>query len=197
MLNTRKAMDKLFVSRVRIKLLHHFMTHQDVPVHLRGAVRELKEEINAVRRELTRLEEIKLLRSEVRGNRKYYMLNKQGPFVEELSAIVHKTFGLGGELVRNQMKLGDIKFAILTQSYTNGLQLGSHNVDLVLIGSVEMKVLEEIVAEVEKKENREINYTVLKYTDFDIRKRRRDSFVTELLLSPKILVVGTQEELVS
>lgn len=190
-------MDKLFVSRVRIKLLHHFLFNQDVPVHLRGAVRELKEEINAVRRELTRMEEIKLLRSEVRGNRKYYMLNKQGPFVEELTSIVHKTFGLGGEIVRNQTRLGDVKFAILTQSYTSGLQLGSHNVDLVLIGNIEVKVLGEIVAEIEKKESREINYTVLKYSDFDLRKRRRDSFVTELLLSPKILIIGTQEELVS
>jgi hypothetical protein len=190
-------MDKLFVSRVRIKLLHYFLSNQDVPVHLRGAVRELDEEINAVRRELNRMEEVKLLKSDHRGNRKYFILNKQGPFVEELTGIVYKTFGLGGEIVRNQTKLGDVKFAILTTSYTSGVSSNAQNVDLVLIGDINMEELQLLIDNVERKENREINYTVLKYSDFELRKRRRDSFVMDMLISTKILVIGTQEDLIA
>ena len=47
-----------------------------MPIHLRGAVREFNEEINAVRRELNRLEEAKILLTEKRGNRKYFVLNQ-------------------------------------------------------------------------------------------------------------------------
>jgi hypothetical protein len=195
MLNAKKAMDKLFVSRVRIKLLHYFMMNQDIPVHLRGAVRELKEEINAVRRELSRMEEIKLLKSEVRGNRKYYMLNKQGPFVEELTGIIYKTFGIGGEIIRNQAKLGEIKFAILTSDFLTGVKSSTHNVDLVIIGEVNMSELESIISDFETKEKQEINYTVLKLSDYDLRKRRKDSFIMELLLNPKLMLIGSSFEL--
>ena len=49
----------------------------------------------------------------------------------------------------------------------------------------------------EKQLNREINYTVLKKSEFDVRKKRRDPFVAELLVANKILLIGNQEELVS
>lgn len=197
MSNGKKAMEQLFVSRVRIKLLHYYFTHPDTPVHLRGAVRELKEEINAVRRELNRMEEIQLLRIDQRGNRKYYTLNKEGPFIEELRGIVFKAFGLGGEILKNQKKIGTIKFAILTSSYVTGIPVGNQNVDLILIGDINLTELNAIISEFEKKEEREVNYTVLKPTEFELRKKRRDPFVTELLLSTKLMVVGSQEELVS
>jgi uncharacterized protein len=197
MLNAKKAMDKLFVSRVRVKLLNYFLMNPDVPVHLRGAVRELKEEINAVRRELNRMEEVKLLTSESRGNRKYYMLNRQGPFVEELTGIVYKTFGLGGDIIRNESRLGDVKFAVLTSDYITRVTSSSHNVDLVLIGEINMDELEEIISTTEAKEKREVNYTVLKTTEFELRKRRKDSFVMELLLTPKLMLLGSSVDLAS
>lgn len=197
MINSRKAMENLFVSRVRIKLLKFFMMNPDVPVHLRGAVREMKEEINAVRRELMRLEEIKLLKTDTRGNRKYYVLNKQGPFVEELRGIVFKTFGLGGELLRNMSKLGDIKFGILTGAYLTGIDTASHPVDLVLIGDVNTDEMNKLIASFEQKEQREINYTVFSLNEFELRKKRKDNFVIELLLGPKLMLMGTHEELIS
>lgn len=195
MVNYRKAMDKLFVSRVRIKLLKYFLENPDVPIHLRGAVRELKEEINAVRRELIRLEETQILKCEVRGNRKYYFLSQQAPFMEELRGIVYKSFGLGGEIIRNRNKLGEIKFAIITSNYYSGVSTMQHPVDLVIVGDLDMDLLNQIIDDHERAESREINYTVFSTGDFELRRKRRDAFVTELMLSPKIMLVGTQEEL--
>lgn len=195
-MNPRKAMDKLFVSRVRIKLLRHFLENPDTPIHLRGSVREIDEEINAVRRELIRLEEVKLIRSDRRGNRKYYLLNQDGPFIQELRGIIYKTFGLGGAIIKRQSKLGDIRFAILTGNYYTGISNMEHPVDLVLIGNPEMDELEKLIKEQEKKEAREINYTVFTPKDFDLRKRRSDSFVIELLVAPKLMLIGTISELV-
>ncbi|MFW5702525.1 MAG: hypothetical protein ACOCXP_01005 [Candidatus Dojkabacteria bacterium] len=197
MVNTKKALDNLFVSRVRIKLLHYFLVHKDIPVHLRGAVREINEEINAVRRELNRLEEIKLLKSESRGNRKYFMLNPQGPLVDELTGMIFKTFGLGGDVLRNINKLGDVSYAILTEDYISGVQSTEHNVDLIMIGEIDLDALSQVVDEAERKEKREINYTVLGSEDFELRKKRRDSFVMDILLTPKLLLVGSERDLLA
>ena len=82
----------MFISKVRISILRLFFTHRDVPYHVRGVVREIREEINAVRRELLRMAAIKLLRSENKGNRVYYTLNMDHTFFDELLNMVYKSF---------------------------------------------------------------------------------------------------------
>jgi DNA-binding transcriptional ArsR family regulator len=196
MANAKKTLEYLFVSKVRIKSLRYFFFNPDVPIHLRAAVRELNEEINAVRRELTRLEEIKLLKSEKRGNRKYFSLNYNNPFFNEFMSIIHKTFGLGGAIITNAKKMGEIDYAILTSSFTRGIRMGVHDVDLVVIGQIDLGFLSDLVEKTEKKIGREINYTVLKRSEFELRKKRRDSFVMELVLSSKIVLIGREEDLI-
>ncbi|HEC65175.1 MAG TPA: hypothetical protein ENI23_07775 [bacterium] len=197
MSHQREIINHLFISKVRIKSLKYFFFHPDVPIHLRGAVRKLGEEINAVRRELTRMEKIKLLHTERRGNRKYFMLNKRFPFYSELLSIVHKTFGLGGEIIRNAGKLGDIQFALLTSSFTQGMRVGMHDIDMVLIGQVNVDVLTGIVERAEKQMGKEINYTVLKNSEFQLQKKRRDAFIMDLIVGNKIMLLGDQEDFLS
>ena len=151
MANLTKSLDALFISKVRIKSLKYFIFHPDVPIHLRAAVRELKEEINAVRRELNRLDEIGLLTSEVRGNRKYFSLNFKHPLLEELTGIFHKAFGLGGEIMRNLKNLGDVKAAVLAGTYLKGVVPVGQAVDLLLVGDLDMNVVTTMVEEAQKK----------------------------------------------
>jgi hypothetical protein len=197
MYNLVKGLNDLFISKVRIKSIKYFIFNPDVPIHLRGAVRDFKEEINAVRRELNRLEEIGLLLTETRGNRKYYSLNPNYPFLPELMGMLHKTFGLGGSILNNQEKLGDVQFVILAGTFTNFLKTSSHNVDMVVIGNVNVEELNHIVEDAEKKLGRQINYTVMKSSEFALHKKRRDAFVMELLLGNKILLLGNNEDLIS
>ncbi|MBN1331514.1 nucleotidyltransferase domain-containing protein [Candidatus Dojkabacteria bacterium] len=196
-MNMRKSIDFLMISKVRIKSLRYFFFNPDMPIHLRGAVRKFKEEINAVRRELNRLEEVKILTTEKRGNRKYYAVNKEHPYFEVLLALMHKTFGLGGDLLKSISKLGDVKFILLTSSYTKGAALKPHDVDLVVVGDVNIDLLSEIVGLAEKKLGKEVNYTVLTENDFDLRKKRRDSFVAELVMGDHILVYGDKVQFIN
>ena len=191
MSNPRKYLDQLFISKVRIKAIRHFFMNPDEPIHLRAAVRELDEEINAVRRELTRMEEIKLLLAEKRGNRKYFRLNPYFLYYDELLGMVHKTFGLGGEVVAAQNKLGEVQFALLSQGFVYGEYYGTHTIDLAVVGKgIDMTVLDEIVSKEEKRTNRNIHYTVLSITDFETHKRRKDQFVLELIAQNKVMLVG-------
>ncbi len=193
----KKSLDYLFISKVRIKALKYFYFHPDIPIHLRGAVRELKEEINAVRRELNRLEEIKIVETERRGNRKYYKLNRKHPYFDDILAIIHKTFGLGGDLLRSLRKLNDVKFIVLTSSYTLGIPLEPNDIDLVIVGNVDLNFLDELVSIAEKSIGRQINYTVLTEYDFEIRKKRRDTFITQIVTGNHILVYGDKTLFVS
>ncbi len=194
--NPRKYLDQLFISKVRIKAMKYFFQNPDRSIHLRGAVREFNEEINAVRRELTRMEEIKLVIAEKRGNRKNFRLNKEFVFFPELLGIVHKTFGLGGEIVTMQKKLGEIDFALLTQKFVYGQAYGTHKVDLVVVGEVDLKQLAGLIEAEEHKLQREIHYTVLSRSDFELRRRRRDSFVVELMVQETLMLIGGKRDFV-
>jgi hypothetical protein len=191
----KKVVEYLFISKVRIKILKLFFLHPDVPYHIRGVVREISEEINAVRRELLRLEYIKLLKSERKGNRLYFTLQDNFPFYNELLSIVYKTFGLGGEIIRCQKELGDIKFGLLTKAYTKGIKMTSSDVDLILVGQVNIPALTAAVQRAERQTGREINYTVLKDSEFILRKKRRDTFVLGMLQGSKVMLIGDEDDL--
>ena len=55
-------LNDIITSRVRIKLLELYFANPTEMYHVRGVVREVKEEINAVRRELTRMESAGILK---------------------------------------------------------------------------------------------------------------------------------------
>jgi hypothetical protein len=196
---TIKALEHLFISKVRIKALKYFTLNPDRPIHLRGAVREFNEEINAVRRELSRLEETKIVTSENKGNRKYFVTNVEHPFYNELVALFHKTYGLGGEILANLKKLGDVEFALLTPAFTKRLyaNMAGQIIDLVIIGTIDMQVIEDIVYKVQNEVGREIHYMIMKPSEFQIRKRRSDQLVIDLILQDNIMLVGKKEEFVS
>jgi DNA-binding transcriptional ArsR family regulator len=191
-----KSLELLFVSKVRIKALNFFLLNPNMPIHLRGAVREFKEEINAVRRELIRLEDMKLISVENVGNRKYFKLNLEHPFINELLGVFHKTFGLGGDIVDNVKKLGTIEFAFLTPSYTKGIYLNNQVIDVTIIGMVDMNFLETIIKKHQDKGGREIHYTVIKPSEFQIRKRRKEDFIMNLMIQDPIMLVGSHEDMV-
>ena len=107
----------IITSKVRIKILELFFSNPKELYHVRGIVREIKEEINAVRRELTKLEADGLLRKEPRGNRVYYFLKPEHPFFGDLISIVAKTKGLGATIIENKSKIGKVSFVMFSGKF--------------------------------------------------------------------------------
>src|SRR3989339_1393037 len=99
------SLTDLFVSRVRVKLIKIFLSQPQEIFYVRQLVRETGEEINAVRRELLRLETRGLVKKEPRANRLYYSFVKTYPFYQDLLSLVAKTSGLGATIIKNKNKL--------------------------------------------------------------------------------------------
>lgn len=193
---TQKSLESIFISKVRLKVLRHFLFNPDTEIHLRGAVREFQEEINAVRRELTRLEAAKIIKVESKGNRKYFQLNVEHPFVGELLSIFHKSYGLGASLIENSKKMGDVEYAFLTPAFTKNSYYGSQVVDLVVVGNIDLRVLEDLIQKNQQDLKKEIHYMVLKSSEFQLRKRRKDQFVNDLMVQDLVMLIGSIEEFI-
>jgi DNA-binding transcriptional ArsR family regulator len=188
-------LDALFVSKVRIKLLKIFLSQPGGSFYVRELVRATKEEINAVRRELSRMQKHGLVVSEWRGNRRYYRFRQDYLFFPELLALVAKTSGLGGNIVKNKAKIGKIKYAVLSREFLRGVKPGPKDVSLLVVGKVVLPELASLVRAEEAKRGFEINYTVMTEEEFDFRKRRRDPFILSILEKGKVMLSGDEDEM--
>jgi DNA-binding transcriptional ArsR family regulator len=189
--------ENILVSKVRIKILRLFFTDLKKEIHIRGIVRKIDEEINAVRRELKNLEKAGILHKEARGNRHYFSIDRKCPIFDELLGLINKTYGLGGKIVQNRKEIGNIEYAILTRSYLHNTHETEYDVDLMLVGETKMDQIANIIKETEKEESREIRYTVLSKEDFDFRKKKRDEFTLNIINRRHILLIGDEDKLLA
>lgn len=190
-----RSLTDFIVSRVRVKLFDLFFSSPTELFYVRQLVRESGEEINAVRRELDRLTKAGVLKSEGRGNRLYFSLNKQYLFYAELMRLVAKTSGLGAAIIKNQQQLGKVKFAFLSGRFARRMPYRQDAVDLLVVGEIVMPQLAAIVSQEQAKAKREINYSVMTEEEFKFRKSRRDPFILDVLKGSRIMLIGDEEEL--
>ena len=119
----------LFVSKVRIKVLAKYMEDVNKSYHVRGLVRELGEEINAVRRELLSLKKAGLLESHKEGNKIMYSINKQCPILWELRSMFFKESDIGKLLYNTLMPLSGVKVVIVTETFLKNKYLDKTDID--------------------------------------------------------------------
>lgn len=182
------------VSRVRVKLLSVFLFSPAEMFYVRQLTREIGEEINAVRRELTHMVDVGMIKTENRGNRVYFWFNKQYQFYPELLSMVVKTTGLGAAIIKDQQKLGKIKFAIISGRFARVMPRKEGLVDLLMVGDIVLPQLAAIVKAHENQLRGEINYSIMAEEEFIFRKSRRDPFIMELMMRSRIMLIGDEEE---
>lgn len=185
------------VSRVRSKLIKIFLSNPQEMYYVRELTRAAKEEINAVRRELARMQEKGMVKSESRGNRLYYQFRDSYQFFGELLSMVAKTTYIGKQISNNRSKLGFIKFAFVSLKFARHLKRGPGEVDLVVVGKVIMPQIALLVKDYEKENLTEVNYSCMTEEEFAYRKSRKDPFILTILSQGRIMLIGDEADLIS
>lgn len=188
----------IITSKVRIKILKLVLSDVSEMYHVRGIVRKVGEEINAVRRELKRLEEGGLLQKEKRGNRIYYWSKEDYIFFEDLLSMVAKSTGLGAEIIASKNKIGRPSFVMFSGGFARHKKSQKDDrVDILVVGNVVLPELAALIRKEETTRAQEINYTVMNREELDFRKKRRDPFITSVLAGSRIMIIGEEQDLVS
>ena len=187
----------IITSKVRVKILKLFFSNLGEMYHVRGIVRETKEEINAIRRELGRLEGAGILKKEPRGNRVYYWVRDDYPFFGDLLTMVSKSTGLGLQIIENKNKIGKVSFVMFSGKFARRIvKKREDDIDILVVGDVVLPELASLIRTEESKRGKEINYTVMSREEFEFRKKRRDPFLQGILSGSRTMIVGDEEELV-
>lgn len=190
-------LEDLIISRVRVKLLQIFLSEPGQIIHVRELVRRSREEINAVRRELSHMDKAGMLSKEHRANRLYYTFRKDYTLYYDLLELITKTTGLGGAIIKNRNKLGRVKFAMLSGKFARNLPGSIEKVDLLIVGNVVIPEVAALVREEEVKRGREIFFTPMTEEEFLFRKKKKDPFILGILEMGRVMVIGDEEELIS
>lgn len=90
-------LEKLFSSRVRVRLLEVFLSNPERRFYGRELERMTEEHQNAIWRELRNLSEMGLLTDETEGRTKYYRVSPGFPLYPELRALLFKATGRRAE----------------------------------------------------------------------------------------------------
>ncbi|MEN4018847.1 MAG: nucleotidyltransferase domain-containing protein [Methanobacterium sp.] len=181
---------RIFTSKTRVKILTFFMINPEKEMFVREISRTINENINAVRRELSNLEQIGLLISKKEGNMKYYSVNKDFPIYEELKSIILKTEGVAKIINNNLSQIGEIKLAFIYGSFASGKANIQSDIDIFLVGELNEDQLIKEILKLEKTLSREINYVLFSADEFNQRINDEDPFVTNVLREPKIMIIG-------
>lgn len=176
-------MEKLFGSKTRAKLLALFFEGPDKSYYVREITRVIEEQINSVRRELSNLESLGLIKNETYENKVYYSANTKHPFARPMSEM----FSNKVELVRDKSVrrggweeyMKPVKNYLAALIVTNRVP-GQEGLDMLIIGDDRTKKLSHWAEVVERKQGKPLNYVIMSREDYLYRKSVKDRFVAEV-----------------
>lgn len=158
-------LDSLITSKTRIRLLVKFFSNPDTRAYLREIAEEFGESTNAVRVELNRLSEAKLLDRAPEGRTITYRANTRHPLFENITQIVNKYLGLDEIALNIVDRLGNVDRAFVIGDYARGVDSGI--IDLVIVGEeIDRQLLDTLSGKVEGIINRKIRSLVLSPAEF-------------------------------
>lgn len=192
--------DALFGSKTRVKLLHLFLNNPGQPFYVREITRKIDEQINSVRRELANMLEIGIITSDSADNKLYYQVNQRYDHYVPLRAIFGDTKVYESAVIDTDNdfemllnSISGIRLAIFAGVLVRG---SSAPIDLLLVGSLSTAKAKSVVREIETKEGRDINYSLLSYDEFYYRLSVKDRFITEILNDKHKVIVDKDKVLV-
>ena len=98
-------------------------------------------------------------------------------------------------IYKNLAKIGKVKFIVLSTKFIKQIPIKEDEIYLLIVGIIVVPEVASIVSEGEKQFGREINYTVMTEEEFAFRKKNNDPFIWRFLKQPKIMLVGTEDDL--
>lgn len=186
---------ELMFGAYRRKLLGLLLMRPDERYHVRELARMIEIPVGSIHRELKTMAEAGLLIRDQVGNQVLYQADQSCPIYEELASIFRKTSGLAS-LVREHLdEISDrIDFAVVFGSMASGRQNSASDLDVLILGDIELIDVVRALSPLGQTLRREINPVVMTVDHFSSQVMKKDRFTQRVIDEPKILVIGDADE---
>lgn len=179
----------LFSKSIR-NLLSIFVTNSKDRFYLRQLCVLTGSSPRPIQLALKKLENAGILLYQKEANIKFYSLNKESPIYHEIKSIILKIEAIGEVLRGGFRNLKEIKCAFIYGSVAKDKEKTSSDIDICLIGEVDIDALSKITAQLEEKLKREISTVTFTPEEWKRAKGEKKAFVVDILKSKKIILIG-------
>ena len=190
----KQPIDFLF-SRYRRQVLALLLLRPDEQFHVRELERLTGISAGSLHRELKAMAQAGLLIREQLGNQVLYQADRSCSIFEELASIFRKTMGLA-TLLKDALEpiASKIRIAFVFGSLAAGKQHARSDLDVCVLGDVELLEVVKALGSLQESLQREINPVVMSATRFIEQLAHHDRFVERIRDEPKIFVIGDEDE---
>jgi predicted DNA-binding transcriptional regulator len=191
-------LEQLFGSKTRARLLALFLQQPEKAFFVRELTRRIDAQLNSVRRELKNLLDIGIVTEQVGAvekkgaslaeKKKFYSVNRTFMLYEDLRMLFKKVqILLKQNLVQEIDEKGTIDYLAFTGSFMHNSDVPT---DILIVGSIDQKVLQKVVAGFEAEMGHEVNYTLMPKEEFGYRRQVVDRFLASILEGEKIVMIN-------
>lgn len=195
---TTNNLDKLFGSKSRTKLLELLFSNTEKSYYVREITRLIGEQINSVRRELSNLLELGVVKSDTYDNKLYYVADKNYQHFEALKSIFTGTRIVKADEPTIPTTTTQNKWEIAVEPVKHLVRIllvsnspTSNRLGMLVVGSDTDKKLSKWANLIEKKHGKPLNYTILAVEDYYYRVSVKDKFLTDILSSDFSVVIDS------
>jgi DNA-binding transcriptional ArsR family regulator len=188
------VLPELLSSRTRAEVLRILFGLELKEVHLRDIARRSGFTVGTIQTEVKKLRKLDLICLRRDGNRLYCRANSGHPLFSILRDLVLKTNGLA-ELLKKHLLDPAIHIAFVYGPVAEGRETGASAIDLFIVGTVHLRAAAAKLTGVADEVGRDVNPFIIDPDEFRNRLAKKDPFVSQVVESAKIYIVGGQPEL--
>lgn len=176
------TLENLFSSSNKLRIIKFFIRNPDSFHDIADAAKLLVIRKNIFNNEAKRLSADGFLKSKRSGRSKFYMINDHFYLINELKNLIESAVSVGDdELVLNLKKAGKIQLALASGVFINK---SDSRADLVVVGKISPKKMENFIKYIESRVGKELNFVVMTPEEFKYRYKMFDRFVRDILEMP-------------
>lgn len=187
------TLEKILSSKARAAIFTILFGINHQELHLREIQRKANLAIETIRKEAHNLVDMGFIIKRSDGNRTYFTANTEHPLYHEIHQMVIKTAGLK-MVLQKALNSENIKIAFVFGSIARGNETGESDIDLFVIGDVGLRTLSNALKESADTLSREINPHVMTLNEFITRKEKEEHFITHVINSPRLMIIGSENE---
>jgi predicted nucleotidyltransferase len=186
----------LFPASYRRRVLTLLLLHPERALHVREIARLTSTTAGTLNKELAKLHTAGLLERERVGNQVRYSANRTSPIYAELAGILRKTIGLADVLADALAPMAPaISAAFVFGSMARANHTAGSDVDVMLVGSLGFGDAVKLLYPAQAVLGRDVNPSVYSADAWRARLKAKDPFIREVLVQPKIFLIGNDDEL--
>src|SRR3989339_90380 len=180
-------LEQLFGSKTRARLIALFLQYPDQAFFVREITRKIDAQLNSVRRELKNLIDLGLIVEKtgkgltkkgvpLSEKKKYYQAEESSLLFEDLRSLFQKIqILLKNNFVQEIDSKGVISYFAFTGRFVDRTDVPT---DIILVGDIKQRPLENLIAEFEKEMGHEVNFTLMPREEFLYRRQVADRFLS-------------------